>query len=574
MDIHIHTPGSKDYQEPDKTYLDILRKAEAEQLDIIAFTDHNTVAGYGAMTKEIEELERWKKDGRLRPDEIQRLAEYRRLLDKILVLPGFELTATFGFHILAIFGPDVPVRSIEHLLISLNVPVDKLDAGETEVGATSDVLRAYQLMADAGALVIGAHANSTHGVAMMKFNFGGQTRIAYTQDPNLHALEVTDLESRNRRTTATFFNGSKPQYPRRMHCIQGSDAHRIKGDRNNLGVGERATGVLLPATSFEALKELFLGNDFSRTRPYGRTAEPYDHVEAARKQGATIVQSFHEQMTRRGGRIHSIMRDVVAFANTNGGTIYVGVSSNRRAAPKGIDNPDEAIAELRAEGERMVTPPIEVALDVLKSRGKNIVRMIVPKGDAIPYVLEGSKIYLRKEAETDIAMRDEIVTVIKRALTGRALPTAAKRAPVETPAPKQPRRPRQEKPATSRTQSAPAQGDWGPRTGVEIVESVTRKGVLYHTMRDLRDGSEVSNVTRASARRLWRYAIALKEKGTFQDDKVNWTDDLGLWHKYLRSGRPHYDLAQKSADGSVRIYYGVTDDGINGPWRAVVGLED
>ncbi len=79
---------------------------------------------------------------------------------------------------------------------------------------------------------------------MFGLSFGGQTRIAYTQDPNLHALEVTDLESSTRRrTTASFFNGSKPQYPRRMHCIQGSDAHRISGEGKNLGVGERATEV-------------------------------------------------------------------------------------------------------------------------------------------------------------------------------------------------------------------------------------------------------------------------------------------------------------------------------------------
>ena len=51
-------------------------------------------------------------------------------------------------------------------------------------------------------------------------DFGGQTRIAYTQDPNLHALEVTDLEKRGNQTTRRFFDGSKPEYPRPMRCIQ------------------------------------------------------------------------------------------------------------------------------------------------------------------------------------------------------------------------------------------------------------------------------------------------------------------------------------------------------------------
>ena len=85
---------------------------------------------------------------------------------------------------------------------------------------------------EAGGLVIAAHANSSHGVALRGLDFGGQTRIAYTQDRHLHALEVTDLEKRGRRTTASFFSGRKPEYPRRMHCIQGSDAHRLTAPPN------------------------------------------------------------------------------------------------------------------------------------------------------------------------------------------------------------------------------------------------------------------------------------------------------------------------------------------------------
>ena len=56
VDLHVHTPGSQDYLEPKVDYLDILHKAESCGLDIIAFTDHNTVAGIRALRKEVEEL--------------------------------------------------------------------------------------------------------------------------------------------------------------------------------------------------------------------------------------------------------------------------------------------------------------------------------------------------------------------------------------------------------------------------------------------------------------------------------------------------------------------------------------
>ena len=122
IDLHLHTPASSDFQQPEVTFLDMLQRAEARGLDIIAFTDHNTVAGYRRMQEEIQQLELLEKLNRLLPEEIARLNEYRRLLDKILVLPGFEFTATFGFHILAIFPPEKPAREIEHLLIDLNIP--------------------------------------------------------------------------------------------------------------------------------------------------------------------------------------------------------------------------------------------------------------------------------------------------------------------------------------------------------------------------------------------------------------------------------------------------------------------
>src|SRR5574340_1235410 len=271
VDLHLHSPASSDYQQLDATYLDILERAEARNLDIIAITDHNTVAGYRKMSDEIDQLELLEKLGRLLPDERAKLERYRRLLNKILVLPGFEFTATFGFHILCIFPPTKPVRELEHLLLTLNIPADAIDEGSQTVGATSDVLTVYRVVNQNGGLVIAAHANSSNGVAMRGFNFGGQTKIAYTQDSNLHALEVTDLELKGPRSTAAFFSGTKHEYPRRMHYIQGSDAHRLTVDpirKKHLSVGERATDVLLEERSFAALKNVFLGEGHAcRTVP-------------------------------------------------------------------------------------------------------------------------------------------------------------------------------------------------------------------------------------------------------------------------------------------------------------------
>lgn len=555
MDLHLHTPASKDYLEPGASYLSILHKAESSGLDIIAFTDHNTVSGVRRLQKEVEELELLEKLNRIRSEEKQKLDEFRRLLDRILILPGFELTATLGFHILGIFPPETTLRELEHILLTLRVPPDKLDEGYTEVGATVDVLTAYRVIHEAGGLVIAAHANSSHGVAMQGFNFGGQTKIAYTQDPHLHALEVTDLESKGRRTTATFFNGSKPEYPRRMHCIQGSDAHCIDqdvGDKNRLGIGGRITEVYLADPSFEALKELFLGNDFSRTRPFRPAQAPFDHVQAARKQGTNIVQSFHESTTQRGGYLYAILADICAFANTNGGAIYVGLSDNPKGPVTGVSNPEEAISLIRKGAEKKITPPLEIEIDHLQTQGKSVLQISVPMGEDPPYVIDDYKIYVRDESDTNLAVRDEIVALVKRSLKTR------EETPEVAPTPPEP--------VVSANNGISPE----PKTGVEIVAKEMRKGKHYYSLRDLRNGDIVHNVTRSSARKLWQYALMEHETNQVDATRVEWLGDIGLWKKYKRGGQTRYDLVQRQPDQTLHIYYGVTDDGIHDHWQKLL----
>ncbi|MEW5720098.1 MAG: RNA-binding domain-containing protein, partial [Chloroflexota bacterium] len=544
-------------------------RAEEKNLDVIAFTDHNTAAGYARLLEEVESLEMLERLKRLRDDERKQLDEYRRLREKILILPGFELTATLGFHILAIFPPETTVRELDHLLLSLRVPPDKLDLGSGEVGATVDVLTAYRMLNEAGALVIAAHANSSHGVAMPGFDFGGQTRIAYTQDPNLHALEVTDLDSRSRRRTALFFSGTKPEYPRRMHCIQGSDAHKLDFEpkfKNEMGVGDRATEILLDELSFDAIKAVFLANDFSRTRPYRSAAEePFDPLREAREHGDTLIQAFHERLGEKRGVARQILQDIVALANTNGGTVYIGASAEARKPVVGVDRPEQAITELRAAIAKGILPPLEVQIETQKSQGKNVLQVIVPRGSDVPYVLEESYIYIRSENETGLAVRDEILQLVRDALAIEFAATGAPTAPKVVRAEAAPTAPAESKIETP----APALSMSPPRTGVEIVAAEQRKGVWYYSVRDLRNMRVVQNVTLKSARRLWQYAIAEREKSPLEPGKLTWVGGIAIAKTYKRAGKVRYDLAQRAGDQTF-VYYGVTDDGVHGPWRNLI----
>jgi len=212
-------------------------------------------------------------------------------------------------------------------------------------------------------------------------------------------------------------------------------------------------------------------------------------------------------------------------------------------------------------------------VDTQETEGVKVVRLIVPRGDDVPYAIEDNKIYVRAEAETNLAVRDEIVQLVRRHTAGMApvaLPETdfgelSRVVPVE-PAP-----------ADGEAASSPEKVS-PPRTGVEIVATEERGGMRYHTMRDLRNGSVVQNVTRKSARNLWHYAISQNESQSglsqIEVDKVAWRGDLGMLDSSKRAGKTRYDLVQRLPEGRLRVYYGVTDDGIHGEWRKVVGLEE
>lgn len=589
---------------------------------MIALTDHNSVRGYAELWREIEDLELLEYLHRLEPAEAERLAEYRRLLSQILVLPGFEFTATFGFHILAIFPERTSVRMIEHLLLTLGVPEQKFGSGE--VGATTDVLRAYEILANHGALVIGAHVNSTHGVAMQGIRFGGQTKIAYTQDPNLHALEVTDLAlGSHRRSTARFFNGTKPEYPRRMHAIQGSDAHRLERDpdrETNLGIGDRPTAMYLPERSFAAIKELLQSTNFDYTQPVA--PRPADPVLAARVFGNTASQVFHENLTtKRTGMAH-ILRDVVGLANSDGGTIYVGLSASEKRPIVGVE--EGAAQALAAEIEKQVTPSIPVTIEMGESDGKQVLTITVPRGQERPYALAPGNILIRRDTESEIATRDEIVAMVRDAALSAAPSSDGSAAePAKEAAPAEPRSGRRSSPRTNGRVAADSAGDKSrhsrrkgperqggkpdsaivaakdepsamvavsepatgaleqyeedapvdpiaPTSGIEIMYSFEQDGVTYFTIHDLRHHKLIHNVTADTDRRLWRSAISHRQTDTFDHESITWHGDFGLWRSYRpRSGERRYNLLYRG-DGELRVFYGVTESGLSDQWRSVL----
>jgi hypothetical protein len=231
----------------------------------------------------------------------------------------------------------------------------------------------------------------------------------------------------------------------------------------------------------------------------------------------------------------------------------------------GVQNPEQLIPQLEKEISNRISPPLQCTVDMHETSGKKVLRVLVPRGDDPPNAVDDNKIYVRDEAETGLAVRDEIVGLVMRGHKERQ--AVAPAADVRSEIPK-------EIPAAE-SAPEPENEDIAPRTGVEVVTVTERDGSHYYTMRDLRNGNVVKNVTRTSARRLWHYAITEFDKLPEDVGKadIQWNDGLGLIKRHKQGNVTRYDLIQHTPDG-YRYFFGVTDDGIRGSWKELVGPED
>jgi hypothetical protein len=273
------------------------------------------------------------------------------------------------------------------------------------------------------------------------------------------------------------------------------------------------------------------------------------------------------------------MADVVAMANTRGGTIYVGVSAVRKGLPRGVENAVDAAALLRRECERRVTPLLDVRVDVVESMGASVVRATVPNGMDKPYALEQTHIYVRQEGETNEAVRDEVVQLVlsQRSSAQAAAPevppagaVAEKAGPRETSVDLESASAK----AARLPETALKDGNALPAVGVEVLAAEERKGTKYFSIRDLRNGNLIHNVSPASARKLWSYAIDQYLTNPVDPARVTWHGNLGLWQVARRAKRLRYDLVQRQDGASMRVFYGVTADGMPGLWQQFLQDED
>ena len=182
--------------------------------------------------------------------------------------------------------------------------------------------------------------------------------------------------------------------------------------------------------SFAALKTLLTSDEFDRVRAF--TAPPSDPVKAARLEGNTAHQVFHESgLEARSERHPARRRRLRQFGRRPdlSRRFGIGEAINRRARRR-----QAVVAELSRDIAAQITPSVEVTFEELVSDGKPVVVLHVTEGTHKPHAVAPGGIFVRRDAESAQATRDEIVQMV----TGAAAeaPVAATSTPVmPVPAP-------------------------------------------------------------------------------------------------------------------------------------------
>ena len=127
------------------------------------------------------------------------------------------------------------------------------------------------------------------------------------------------------------------------------------------------------------------------------------------------MQYESERIEYKSQMIDDIYKEVIAFANTNGGVIYIGIDDKGKLI--GIDNVDETYTRLTNGIRDAIAPDVTLFVRYILQNNK-VIQIEVGEGSYKPYYLKskGMKpngVYVRQGASSVQASPDQIRRMIK-----------------------------------------------------------------------------------------------------------------------------------------------------------------
>ncbi len=218
VDLHIHTPKSMCYSDKSVTMEQIVDTALANDLEVIAITDHNTVEAI---------------------NDVRRIAKKKG----IFVFPGVELSAKGG-HVIVLFEIDYPVEQLGDFLDYVGVGRERRGDGTVMTG--DSVEEVFQKTEERGGIAVAAHIERWPS-GFLETNEPRQVKMRIHSNQYLSALEITIPQNKH-----LWNNGQVRDFPKKYACIQGSDAHSLDE------IGRRPVYIQMDGVNLAALRSAFL----------------------------------------------------------------------------------------------------------------------------------------------------------------------------------------------------------------------------------------------------------------------------------------------------------------------------
>lgn len=132
-------------------------------------------------------------------------------------------------------------------------------------------------------------------------------------------------------------------------------------------------------------------------------------LKKALEKGEDSFRQFKEKFTS----IDKLAVEISAFANSNGGYIYVGVDDNNKV--KGLSSDDIKHLNLWISNatSQKIDPPLFVETSIVLEHDKKILIITVPRGTNKPYCVNKSDFWVKNGADKRRASREELFRLMQ-----------------------------------------------------------------------------------------------------------------------------------------------------------------
>jgi ATP-dependent DNA helicase RecG len=122
-------------------------------------------------------------------------------------------------------------------------------------------------------------------------------------------------------------------------------------------------------------------------------------------------EDLHTEFKEVPVRPDDLSASIVAFANTDGGQLILGVTDAR--AVVGVADPEGVTRDVDNVAANNCEPPVTVVQEVLDDADKRVVVINIPKGDQRPYRTNRGVFYIRTASGRRQASREELLRLFQ-----------------------------------------------------------------------------------------------------------------------------------------------------------------